>query len=46
VSARRLLPLIGLSILALAAPADAAQVEKIAGGLDNPRHLAFGGDDL
>jgi len=38
--------LVGASILALAAPASAAQVEKIAGGLDNPRHLALGDDEL
>jgi hypothetical protein len=44
--ALRLLLLVGVSIVVLASPADAAQVEKIAGGLDNPRHLAFGGDDL
>jgi hypothetical protein len=44
--ARTLLALVGASILALAAPASAAEVEKIAEGLDNPRHLAFGGDDL
>jgi hypothetical protein len=42
----RLLLLVGASIVALASPANAAEVEKIAGGLDNPRHLAFGGDDL
>ena len=46
-SARRiLLPLVAGLILATAAPASAAQVEKIAGGLDSPRHLAFGGDAL
>jgi DNA-binding beta-propeller fold protein YncE len=45
-SAPRLLILVVASILALAAPAGAAQVQKIAGGLDNPRHLAFGGKDL
>jgi DNA-binding beta-propeller fold protein YncE len=44
--ALRLLLLVGVSIVVLASPADAAQVEKVAGGLDNPRHLAFGGDDL
>lgn len=42
----RLLLLVGASIVALASPANAAEVERIAGGLDNPRHLAFGGDDL
>jgi hypothetical protein len=42
----RLLLLVGASVVALASPANAAEVEKIAGGLDNPRHLAFGGDDL
>ena len=41
-SARRMLVLVGGLILTLAAPASAAQVEKIAGGLDSPRHLAFG----
>ncbi|HMJ37113.1 MAG TPA: ScyD/ScyE family protein [Baekduia sp.] len=45
-SAPRILVLLGVSMLSLAAPAGAAQVEKIAGGLDNPRHLAFGGRDL
>jgi hypothetical protein len=44
--ALRLLLLVAVSIVVLASPADAAQVEKVAGGLDNPRHLAFGGDDL
>jgi hypothetical protein len=44
--APRLLVLVGTSILSLAGPASAAEVEKIAGGLDNPRHLAFGGDNL
>jgi hypothetical protein len=43
---RTLLALVGASVLALAAPAGAAEVEKIAEGLDNPRHLAFGGGDL
>jgi hypothetical protein len=38
--------LVGASVLSLAGSASAAQVEKIAGGLDNPRHLAFGGDKL
>jgi hypothetical protein len=42
----RLLLLVAVSVVALASPATAAQVEKVAGGLDNPRHLAFGGDDL
>jgi hypothetical protein len=42
----RLLPLVAVSLVALASPAAAAQVEKVAGSLDNPRHLAFGGDDL
>jgi len=41
-SAPRFLVLVGASILALAAPAGATEVHKIAGGLDNPRHLAFG----
>ena len=46
-SARRiLLPLVAGLVLAIAAPASAAQVEKIAGGLDSPRHLAFGSDAL
>jgi hypothetical protein len=45
-SAPRLLFLVGASILALAAPAGATEVQKIAGGLDNPRHLAFGARDL
>jgi sugar lactone lactonase YvrE len=43
---RRLLLLAGAALLALSAPADAAEVERIASGLDNPRHLDFGGDDL
>ena len=34
----RLLLLVGVFIVALASPANAAEVEKIAGGLDNPRH--------
>jgi hypothetical protein len=38
----RLFVLAGASILALAAPAGAVEVQKIAHGLDNPRHLAFG----
>jgi hypothetical protein len=42
----RLLVLVGASILSLAGPASAAEVEKVAGGLDNPRHLAVGGDHL
>jgi sugar lactone lactonase YvrE len=41
-----LLLLVGAALLALSAPASAAEVAKIADGLDNPRHLAFGGDDL
>ena len=45
-SARTLLALVGASILVLAAPASAVEVETIAEGLDNPRHLAFGGGDL
>ncbi|MDX6727658.1 MAG: hypothetical protein QOK49_2463 [Baekduia sp.] len=45
-SAPRLLALVGASVLALAAPAGAVEVHKIAGGLDNPRHLAFGERDL
>jgi sugar lactone lactonase YvrE len=43
---RTLLALVGVSILVLAAPASAVEVETIADGLDNPRHLAFGGDNL
>ena len=43
---RTLLALVGALILALAAPASASEVETIAEGLDNPRHLAFGGGDL
>jgi hypothetical protein len=43
---RRLLLIAGAALLGLAAPASAAQVERIAGGLDNPRHLAFGGGGL
>jgi hypothetical protein len=43
---RRLLLLVAAALLALSAPAGAAQVETIATGLDNPRHLAFGGHDL
>jgi len=43
---RRLLLLAG-AVLALSAPAaNAAKVETIATGLDNPRHLAFGGHAL
>jgi hypothetical protein len=42
----RLLVLVGASILSLAGSASAAEVQKIAGGLDNPRHLAFGGHSL
>jgi hypothetical protein len=38
--------LVGVSILCLAGSARAAEVQKIAGGLDNPRHLAFGGHNL
>jgi hypothetical protein len=45
-SARRILILVAALTLALVAPADAAQVQKIAGGLDNPRHLAFGDHGL
>jgi DNA-binding beta-propeller fold protein YncE len=45
-SAPRILVLVGASILALAAPAGATEIQKIAGGLDNPRHLAFDGKDL
>jgi DNA-binding beta-propeller fold protein YncE len=44
--APRLLVLVGASVLSIAGSASATQVEKVAGGLDNPRHLAFGGDDL
>ncbi|MCW3003559.1 MAG: hypothetical protein JWQ20_2857 [Conexibacter sp.] len=44
-SAPRLLMLVGASILALAAPASAARVDRIATGLDNPRHLAFGANN-
>jgi hypothetical protein len=43
---RRLLLIAGAALLGLAAPANAAQVETIARGLDNPRHLAFGGGGL
>jgi DNA-binding beta-propeller fold protein YncE len=42
----RLLVLVGASILSLAGSASAAEVQKIAGGLDNPRHLAFGNHAL
>jgi DNA-binding beta-propeller fold protein YncE len=45
-NAPRLFVLVGASILAAAAPAGAAEVHKIAGGLDNPRHLAFGDQAL
>jgi DNA-binding beta-propeller fold protein YncE len=45
-SAPRLLVLVAASVLACAAPAGAVEVHKIAGGLDNPRHLAFGGKAL
>jgi DNA-binding beta-propeller fold protein YncE len=45
-SAPRLLALVGASIFAFAASAGATEVQKIAGGLDNPRHLAFGDKDL
>jgi hypothetical protein len=38
---RKLLLVIGAALLGLAAPANAAEVEVIAHGLDNPRHLAF-----
>jgi hypothetical protein len=38
--------IVGASILSLAGSASAAEVQKIAGGLDNPRHLAFGGRAL
>ena len=40
---RTLLAFVGASVLAFAAPASAVEVETIAEGLDNPRHLAFGG---
>jgi hypothetical protein len=43
---RKLLLIAGAALLGLAAPASAVQVETIAGGLDNPRHLAFGGGGL
>jgi hypothetical protein len=43
---RTLLLTAGVAVLGLGAPANAVEVETIAGGLDNPRHLAFGGDDL
>jgi hypothetical protein len=49
---RRLLLLAAAALVALAAPAHAtdvktiADVETIASGLDNPRHLDFGGHDL
>jgi hypothetical protein len=42
----RPLVLVGASILCLAGSASATEVQKIAGGLDNPRHLAFGGHTL
>jgi hypothetical protein len=42
----RLLVLVGASILCLAGSASAAEVQRIAGGLDNPRHLAFAGHSL
>jgi DNA-binding beta-propeller fold protein YncE len=45
-SAPRFLVLVGASMLALAAPAGATEVHKLAGGLDNPRHLAFGDKGL
>lgn len=45
-SARRFLFAVLASVFALVPPASATQVEKIAGGLDNPRHLAFGEDGL
>jgi hypothetical protein len=44
--AARLLLLAFASAAALASPANATEVQKIAGGLDNPRHLAFGGHEL
>jgi hypothetical protein len=43
---RTLLLIAGAALIGLAAPAYAVQVETIATGLDNPRHLAFGGDHL
>jgi hypothetical protein len=45
-SAWKILTLVGAWTLALTATANAAQVEKIADGLDNPRHLAFSHGDL
>jgi hypothetical protein len=42
----RLPLLVGALVLSLAGSASAAEVQKIAGGLDNPRHLAFGGHAL
>jgi hypothetical protein len=44
--ALRLLVLVVVSMLALAAPASAVEVKRIAEGLDNPRHLAFGAGGL
>jgi sugar lactone lactonase YvrE len=43
---RKLLLVVGAALLGLAAPANAADVEVIAHGLDNPRHLAFGDHHL
>jgi hypothetical protein len=43
---RRLLLLAGVALALTAPAANAAKVETIATGLDNPRHLAFGGHAL
>ena len=43
---RRLLLLVGAALALTAPAANAATVETIATGLDNPRHLAFGGQAL
>ena len=45
-SARKFLVLVAGLAIALTAPANAVEVKKVAGGLENPRHLAFGGDKL
>jgi DNA-binding beta-propeller fold protein YncE len=44
--APRLVLLVCASVLSLAGSASAAQVQRIARGLDNPRHLAFGNQRL
>jgi hypothetical protein len=43
---RLLVLVVVVSMLALAAPASAVEVKRIAEGLDNPRHLAFGAAGL